>query len=674
MPQGCSHRVSTRTIAANDKDIPFAIQHAAAQRFIRFETWHDADRSNREREMKITVPFRKTLLCIATAAVMTAGTVDAAPRFYSDSVGFSMDNLLGDFDGTMLGTLGNGSDPSIVCGAAAIYPGSPACPTNIDGSQFPMPGEEAQTLYPIDSTFGFDVIPFALAIDKIRDGKYAEGWVGNIVDSGQVVGLELSDAETDTFLVPAGMGTWCTGLGGAAVKCSTEHYVVMEHVLSCHETVPYLYADPITGEQAKIYDPYDPSRLLVDCADKQLDNNLKVLNSDPENLAIDAADVDGKLVGTEGFDPATGSIVAAIDWASLVGAADPDDILSYLDPNESTVLDDIAYGDDFSITAKDDGKPLYRWGNLIKRPNDIRLFTRVSLPYRWSNWIARNYNGGKGFRVLQARLFIDHKITNNPNDQVRPEDMENEAAIGRLPGYTVSGDRWLSDKDCYQGNGIAIPRGTTLRNGSFAIPDTSVPVNWDGNPYAWSEDLREGLTNAYFTTVDREPFEWAYDRDLNGDGVTDSFQTPQDSYPGQLLSGPRWRLKPPKFGQDIPGLEIPVENCAPPPYQKAMIKYDVGERVTTVLDLLDWSADDERSINGESPLVWSMGWVSNGWFNSGTVINPSVRIVNPAIKRVTVNGAPVSGDFDLSIYVKGDRKPTAIYGARLEIIWEDPDA
>jgi hypothetical protein len=68
-----------------------------------------------------------------------------------------------------------------------------------------------------------------------------------------LVGLAFSDAEPDTFLVPAGMGTWCTGLGGTAVKCSTEHYTVMEHVLTCHETIPYYYANenirprPCTG-------------------------------------------------------------------------------------------------------------------------------------------------------------------------------------------------------------------------------------------------------------------------------------------------------------------------------------------------------------------------------------------------------------------------------------------
>ena len=149
-----------------------------------------------------------------------------------------------------------------------------------------------------------------------------------------------------------------------------------------------------------------------------------------------------------------------------------------------------------------------------------------------------------------------------------------------------------------------------------------------------------------------------------------------------MLSGPRWRLTPPKFGQDIPGLEIPGSltdpakeleyQCSPPPYQKALIKYTVGDPVTTVVNLLDWNPDDERSIDGESPLVWSRGWTSNGWFNDGTVVNPDV-VIDPdsTAMRVTVNGAPVSKGFDLSIYIKGDRKPTAVYNARLEIEWDD---
>ncbi|MGB5563794.1 MAG: hypothetical protein WBN02_15930, partial [Sedimenticolaceae bacterium] len=432
-----------------------------------------------------------------------------------------MDNLIGDSDGTMLGTLGNGSDDTIVCGASALYPLSPDCPTAlIDGVPQPqtMTGDEATVLYPIDSTFGFNVVPFALAVDKVRDGYYGEGWVGNVMDGTEVIGIEFSDAETDTFLVPAGMGTWCTGLGGASVKCSTEHFTVLEHVLTCHETIPYYNADPYgdpndpDAAQLQILDPTDGVTVLVDCADTKLDNNLRVLNSETDVPGLDPLDIDGLMVGADAYDPQTGDDILAINWVALFGTADPDEVLSFLEPNESTILDDIAYGDDYSMTAKDDGKPLYRWGNLIKRPNDIRVYTRIPVPKLWRDpATVQSINGGNGYRVTKAHLTISHKITNNPNDQIRPEDMENEAAIGRLPGYTVSSNKWLSDKDCYQGNGIYIPMGTVLRNGDFAIPDTNVSTHvWDNNPYAWSADLREGLTNGYYTTVDREPFEWSY--------------------------------------------------------------------------------------------------------------------------------------------------------------------
>jgi hypothetical protein len=609
-----------------------------------------------------TARFKRTALSAGVLMAVMAAASQAAIQTNTSTTVFSMDNLVGDYNGTTLGTAGNGSDQTIVCGASALYASSPACPTEdiAPGVPHPQPkqGDEATTLYPIDSTFGFNVVPFAEAFDKERgDGVWGEGWVGNIYDGDTLIGLEFSDAETDTFVVPAGTGTWCTGLGGAAVKCSTEHFVVMEHVLSCHETIPYYYADPDSGAQLVIKNPVTGED-LVQCADKKLDNNLLVLNS--ANLAVHNKMTAEAVVTKDGaFD--------AIDWTGP--GLDPDSVLTFMEANESTVLDQIAIGDDYSITAKDDGKGLYRWGNLIKRPNDIRVYARMRLPLFWREVAGQQANGGLGFRVTKAQLIINHKITNNPNDQIRPEDLENEAAIGRQPGYTTAGNKWLSDRDCYQGNGTYIAAETVLRNGDFAVPDTAVPVNaWDENPYGWSEDLTEGFTNAWYTTIDREPFEWSYD--TNNDGAADvSFRYPNPAA-GTQLSGPRWRLTPPKFGQDIPGLEIPNVECAPPPYQKALIKYDVGAPVQTVVDLLDWDGADDRSVNGESPLVWSNGWVKAG-FNAGTVLNPSVPVVNTLLTGVTVNGAPVSKGFDLSIYIKGDRKPTALYNAELVLEWDD---
>ncbi len=70
------------------------------------------------------------------------------------------------------------------------------------------------------------------------------------------------------------------------------------------------------------------------------------------------------------------------------------------------------------------------------------------------------YSIGYDFPVSSAKLVVKHVVTNNPNDQIRPEDLENEAAIGRLPSYKVTGsgatEVWTSLKDCYEGDGDVI--------------------------------------------------------------------------------------------------------------------------------------------------------------------------------------------------------------------------
>jgi hypothetical protein len=110
------------------------------------------------------------------------------------------------------------------------------------------------------------------------------------------------------------------------------------------------------------------------------------------------------------------------------------------------------------------------------------------------------------------------------------------------------------------------------------------------------------------------------------------------------------------------------------------------------LNLLDWNPDDERSVEDPqnagtfvSPLAYTAGWV-DGNKNDGQVIcdgpepgDPQsvdgecdpVTVVNGNLQAVTVNGAPVSDDFDLSIYVKGDRKPTQLYQAWLIVEYDN---
>jgi hypothetical protein len=139
----------------------------------------------------------------------------------------------------------------------------------------------------------------------------------------------------------------------------------------------------------------------------------------------------------------------------------------------------------------------------------------------------------------------------------------------------------------------------------------------------------EGFTNAWFTTMDREPFEPV----LNEDGT---------EYAG---SGPRWRLQPDKYGQDLPSVVIPIDPSSPPPPQQDEVKYEVGAETQTVLNLLDW----ETEI---SPLSISAGWQNNAG-------------------EVSVNGLNLTNNFDVAVYIKGDIKPATVYSAQLLMDYEE---
>lgn len=586
--------------------------------------------------------MRRSSLALAVAAAMGAAALPNAQAYDSPVHVFSINDIMGGFDGSTFGTAGALQIPSILCDAA----GAPACPDGVS----PLLDRDGTTLYPIDSEFGFYVVDFVGAEAKNRDFDYMEGWAGNLGTGG----VRLSSSATDRYKVKPPLGTWCQGLGGNSVKCSTEHYTTMEHVLSCHEVIPYSFADPITGDQGIL----SSGSLSVDCADTDLDDFLSIIA--------------GGVYTLDRLTDATPGVQMAAN-------------------DNTSVLDDLAASADYSVTLKDDGKPLYRWGGLIKRPNDIRMYARLALPAEWK--VA-----GADYTVTKAHLIINHTITNNPNDQVRPEDLENEAAKGRTPDYrvsTVDGELvWQSTKPCYEGDadfidgveGTADPTpieaGTYFRNGPFALDPDAVPGLEPGaDPYAFSADLTEAFTNGYYTTIERDPFEWSYRKLGTAANLYDFVGSalPDDGL-GTLVSGPRWRLKANKFGQDIPGLEIPKIECSPPPFAKENIKYTVGEPVTTVINLLDW--EDE---NG--PLATSKGWVDltvepdpdvDGRCRLAS--NPNVTIVNVTDTTscnvlageppITSNGVPMTEDFDLSVYVKGDAKGVSVYDARLEIEYD----
>jgi len=340
----------------------------------------------------------------------------------------------------------------------------------------------------------------------------------------------------------------------------------------------------------------------------------------------------------------------------------------------------VALSSDYSVQLKDDGKPLYGWGGLHKRPNDVRMYAKLDLPEEWKA-------EGAKFTVTRAELVVNHWITNNPNDQLRPEDLENEAATGRKPSYRIEGtiggadEVWKSLIPCYEGDGDLIDTeegsvdphfvdvGTYLRNMPFALDPAVTPGELPGDPpFALSSDLQGAFTNAFYTTINRDPFEWSYVNSAaasNGvfDFIGSELPLSEDEITDgglELVSGPRWRLKPNKFGQDLPGLEIPLMECSQPPFKSDNIKYVVGTPVTTVINLLDWP--DESS-----PLASSEGWVDVN-------VNEFVAVAGETNGvPYTTNGLPMTSDFDLAVYVKGDSKSTAVYNAQLIIEYEGED-
>jgi hypothetical protein len=308
---------------------------------------------------KSTIRNRGKELLTFTAAASTVALLGAlsAPQAmaYTATHDFSTDDVQRGWWGWTAAQL-----PGIIC---------TSCTPMIDK-------KTGDALYPVEHVFGFEVVDFVGAADKVLDWDWMEGFAGNFVDADtQETGLAVANVDTSVFKVKYPMGTWLEGLGANSVKASTEHYSVMEHVLSCFETLPYMYADPVTGEQGELLDP-ETGAFVADCSIGALDDALMEI-------------VDGLPIGPLGTLP----------------DGTPD-----IPPNESTILNDIAVSNDYSITKKDDGKVLYRFGTAVKRPIDMRMYARMPLPAEWKDPNAN-------YQVTSAYLTVKHTLTNNPNDR-----------------------------------------------------------------------------------------------------------------------------------------------------------------------------------------------------------------------------------------------------------------
>ena len=211
------------------------------------------------------------------------------PMFVSNHI-FSTDDLTVTFSGDTVGSL---DDPTTVFDTTGAH----GTKTTKDGIE----------LYPIDSEFGFYVSDFEDAEGKELDGDFAEGWAGNVLVEGEQAGLVISNAPTDTFKTPALLGTWLSGLGGNSVKASTEHYVVMQNILS-DQRYP--------GDTEATY---------------PLDDELFVIGGEFDGMSV--ADT---IVSLEGLEENAGD-------RNGDGVIDIKDVLA---PNETEISENIAVGSD----------------------------------------------------------------------------------------------------------------------------------------------------------------------------------------------------------------------------------------------------------------------------------------------------------------------------------------
>lgn len=373
----------------------------------------------------------------------------------------------------------------------------------------------------------------------------------------------------------------------------------------------YLPIDSAWGWYAK---NFDPSALLPKPMDGIYD----------DGYVANIVDATGKLVGlraqnveTAGWKtgPIKGEWNKGLGGLKSKAATEKYVVMDHIlrDPNSP---DQLREGIDYNKRMKDDGKFLYFWGHFNQEPTDLRLYANMPLPAAWKV-------PGANFKVTKATLIVDHNITNSPNDQIRPEDFENENATGILPQYTIcptapalapnacSGlpaGTWVSAVDSIEGGDLEpIPAGSVLKG---------------LNP---ATGLFE-YTNAWYTSLDRDPFGGP---------------------------NPRYRLKSSKYGQDLPGVEIP--------------QYPVGVATTTTLDLL--SIKDPAT--GLPLLAQSKNW--NNFLDQ--YIDPITGQLLDPVDGYSFNHSPMTPDFDLMLYIKGEvGNPTIVRSAQLVVEYDDAGA
>jgi hypothetical protein len=375
--------------------------------------------------------------------------------------------------------------------------------------------------------------------------------------------------------------------------------------------ITYLPIDSALGSYVK---NFDPGALLPKPMDGIYD----------DGFVANIVDGTGKLLGlrtqnveTSGWKtgPIKGEWNKGLGTLKSKAATEKYVVMDHIlrDPNSP---DQLREGIDYNKKMKDDGKYLYFWGHFNQVPTSLHLYANMPLPASWKT-------DGASYKVTKASLIVDHNITNSPNDQIRPEDFENENATGILPQYTICPVAPSLAPNACDG----LPVGTwvsavvSIEGGDLEpIPAGSILKGF--NPVSGLFEY----TNAWYTSLDRDPF-------------------------GGL--NPRYRLKSSKYGQDLPGVELP--------------QYEAGTPTITTLDLL--SIKDPAT--GLPLLAQSKNW--NNFLDQS--IDPITGQLLDPIDGYSFNNSPMTPDFDLMIYIKGEvGKPTIVRSAQLVIEYDDPNS
>ena len=132
--------------------------------------------------------IKKTCFTLVKTTVLMMFLQGSALAYESPLHVFSIDDVMGGFDGSTFGTGGATQDLNIICNLGPI-----PCPAD----NGPVVDKQGVTLYPVDTEFGYYIVDFLGAQGKSRDGDYMEGFVGNIVEEGIQVGIKISNAATD---------------------------------------------------------------------------------------------------------------------------------------------------------------------------------------------------------------------------------------------------------------------------------------------------------------------------------------------------------------------------------------------------------------------------------------------------------------------------------------------